>query len=50
VLGLQQKPTVVEAAAWLVYAVPMVMYVGWPRRRPRKPARTAQQVPATATA
>ncbi|HKT00290.1 MAG TPA: iron uptake transporter permease EfeU [Rugosimonospora sp.] len=49
VLGLQPRPTVVEAAAWLLYAVPMVAYVAWPRRRPAKPApATAPQVPATA--
>ena len=40
-LGLQPKPTVVEAAAYLLYAVPMALYVLWPdrlRRRRRAPA------------
>jgi high-affinity iron transporter len=41
VLGLQARPTAVEAAAWLLYAVPMVVYVGWPRRGRGRPARTA---------
>lgn len=35
VLGLQPRPTVVEAAAWLVYAVPMLAFVAWPRRSAR---------------
>jgi high-affinity iron transporter len=45
-LGLQPKPTVGEALVYLVYAVPMALYVLWPDRlRPRRrapaPARTA---------
>jgi high-affinity iron transporter len=47
VLGLQPKPTVVEAAAWLLYAVPMLAYVGWPRSGPPKPAATATSTTAT---
>jgi high-affinity iron transporter len=39
VLGLQPKPTTVEAIGWLVYAVPMLAYVAWPRAG--RPARTA---------
>ena len=41
-LGLQPRPTQIEAIAYLVYAVPMVLYVLWPRREasPRL-ARTA---------
>lgn len=36
VLGIQARPTVVETAGWLVYAVPMVLFVLWPRTsRPR---------------
>lgn len=41
-LGLQPSPTVIEAAAYLAYAVPMALYVVWPdqlRRRPRVRAR-----------
>jgi high-affinity iron transporter len=34
-LGLQPTPTVAEVGAWLVYAVPMSLYVLWPHR-PRR--------------
>ena len=38
-LGLQPQPTVAEAAVYLLYAVPMAVYVLWPQRsRPRAPA------------
>jgi iron uptake system component EfeO len=33
VLGLQPRPTVIEAAGWLLYAVPMLLYVLRPSRR-----------------
>lgn len=46
VLGLQARPTVVEAIAWLAYALPMLVYVGWPRRGPRRPARSTVAGPA----
>jgi high-affinity iron transporter len=44
-LGLQPQPTVGEALVYLLYAVPMALYVLWPDRlRPRRrapaPART----------
>jgi high-affinity iron transporter len=45
VLGLQPVPTVAEVLGWLLYAVPMSLYVLWPHR-PR-PVRTAP-VPVTA--
>ena len=32
VLGLQPQPTVGEAGAWLLFAVPMLVYVLWPAR------------------
>jgi high-affinity iron transporter len=38
VLGLQPRPTVIETAAWLLYAVPMLAYVAWPRRAARPAA------------
>jgi high-affinity iron transporter len=42
-LGLQPNPTVIEAALYLVYAVPMLLYVLWPSelrlRRDRVGAR-----------
>jgi high-affinity iron transporter len=38
-LGLQPQPTVAEAAVYLLYAIPMGVYVLWPQRsRPRAPA------------
>jgi len=43
-LGLQPVPTVAEVLVWLLYAVPMSIYVLWPQR-PR-PVRT----PSVATA
>lgn len=42
-LGLQPVPTVAEAATWLLYAVPMSLYVLWPQR-----PRRMQAAPATA--
>src|SRR3954447_21407224 len=39
-LGLQPQPTVVEAAGYLVYLVPMALFVLWPQRR-RLPSGTA---------
>lgn len=35
-LGLQPVPTTAEVAAWLLYAIPMSLYVLWPQR-PRHP-------------
>ncbi|MBJ7354622.1 MAG: FTR1 family protein [Thermoleophilaceae bacterium] len=38
-LGLQPKPTQIELAAYLLYAIPMLTYVLWPRQsRPQKSA------------
>jgi high-affinity iron transporter len=46
-LGLQPQPTVIEALAYLLYAVPMALYVIWPDRlRPRR--RPVQARPAAA--
>ena len=42
-LGLRAAPTVAEVTVYLVYAIPMSLYVLWPQR-PRRPA----PVPATA--
>ncbi len=42
VLGLQPKPTTLETIAWILYAVPMLAYVAWPRPgRPRPAVTTA---------
>lgn len=46
-LGLRPQPTVIEAAGYLLYAVPMTLYVLWPSRWSRRarrrtsPAQTA---------
>jgi high-affinity iron transporter len=51
-LGLQPKPTVGEALAYLLYAVPMGLYVIWPDRwrlrGSRVPAKAPQAAEATA--
>ncbi|MBT0773223.1 FTR1 family protein [Kineosporia sp. J2-2] len=39
-LGLQPRPVLVELAAWLVYLVPMLVYVAWPPNR--VPGRATQ--------
>ncbi|HTI20918.1 MAG TPA: iron uptake transporter permease EfeU [Kutzneria sp.] len=36
VLGVQPHPTVIEVTGWLVYAVPMLAYVLWPRTATKK--------------
>lgn len=48
VLGIQAHPTVVETAGWLIYAVPMVVFVVWPRNaRPKVTAPATVAVEAT---
>jgi FTR1 family protein len=47
-LGLQPAPTVGEAAAWLLYAIPIALYILWPDRW--RPARPARATAAAATA
>jgi high-affinity iron transporter len=43
VLGLQAQPTVIEAAVWLLYLVPMLLYVTWPSiQRMSRPAAQPQ--------
>jgi high-affinity iron transporter len=46
VLGIQPKPTVAETIAWFVYAIPVVTYVAWPRRRPTRTAAQPQSAGA----
>ncbi len=47
VLGIQPQPTVIEVVAWLIYLVPMLVFVLWPVRRPtRSSASTAVDAPA----
>jgi high-affinity iron transporter len=47
-LGLQPQPTVIEAAAYVLYVVPMALFVVWPDRRRPRPERS--DVPAAAGA
>jgi high-affinity iron transporter len=45
-LGLQPTPTVGEALAYLLYAVPMALYVAWPDRfRLRRPPARRRRAP-----
>ena len=37
VLGIQARPVVIEVVGWLIYAVPMLLVVLWPRGRRRRP-------------
>ncbi len=37
VLGIRPEPTLAEAAGWLLYLVPMALFVAWPTR-PARPA------------
>ena len=49
-LGLQPSPTVGEAAIYLLYAVPMTLYVLWPDRLRLRPARTRRRATARTAA
>jgi high-affinity iron transporter len=50
-LGLQPQPTVGEALAYVLYAVPMALFVLWPDRlRPRRRALRPRTVPVESTA
>ncbi len=51
-LGLQSQPTVGEALVYLLYAVPMALYVLWPQRLRlrRAPSRTTRTAPAESPA
>ena len=44
-LGLQPRPAVIEVAVYLLFAVPMLAYVVWPRglRIRREPAHSLEQ-------
>jgi high-affinity iron transporter len=49
-LGLQPRPTQVEVLAYLLFAVPMGLYVIWPDRwRPTRPLLGLRRQPAPAT-
>jgi high-affinity iron transporter len=45
-LGIRALPTHAEVAAWLIYAIPMGLYVLWPQRRSSRPIRV-EAAPAT---
>jgi len=45
-LGIQAVPTYAELAAWILYAVPMGLYVAWPQRPRTVRTLTAAPVPA----
>jgi high-affinity iron transporter len=47
-LGLHAVPTVAEVTVWLLYAIPMGLYVLWPQRSGPVPDRRA--VPSTTSA
>lgn len=46
-LGLQPVPTVGEVAVWLLYAIPMGLYVLWPHRQPMRTERVPAAITAT---
>jgi high-affinity iron transporter len=49
-LGLQPQPTTGEIAGYLLFAVPLLLFVLWPTGRPRRPARaTVMRGAATAS-
>lgn len=50
VLGLQARPTAIEAVAWAVYAVPLLLFVCWPQRRRPRPAPATSRAPSAARA
>ncbi len=46
-LGLQPLPTYAEAGVWLLYAVPMLLYVLWPQGRALRTRQSAAISPST---
>ena len=44
-LGIQPVPTWAEVIAWVLYAVPMSVYVLWPQRFGPRPQHVAEPVP-----
>ena len=52
-LGLQPRPVLIELLGWLLYLVPLGLYVGWPagrRHRPGRPVLVAAAASAAVTA
>jgi high-affinity iron transporter len=50
VFGIQQKVVVAEVIGWVLYAIPMGLFVAWPQRRPSRPAAATQQTTTAAAA
>lgn len=48
-LGLQPKPTQIELAAYLLYAVPMLTYVLWPRQVRTQASPAGRSTPSVQT-
>lgn len=48
VLGIRPQPTLIEVVGWLVYLVPVGLYVAWPQPRPAPRAAAVEQTPAPA--
>jgi high-affinity iron transporter len=48
VLGIQARPTVIEVAGWLIYAIPMLFVVLWPRKRRQRPKQAPASQPVAA--
>jgi len=50
-LGLQPVPSVAEVTVWLLYAVPMSLYVLWPSRpRSREPIAAPERATSSSPA
>jgi high-affinity iron transporter len=49
VLGIQPRPTVLEVAGWLIYAVPMLFFVLWPRKRKQRNSKAPAATSVGAT-
>lgn len=47
VLGVQPRPTVIEVVVWFMYAVPMLLFITWPRSRRPRPAHVATSSDST---
>jgi high-affinity iron transporter len=45
-LGLQPRPTQIELAAYLLYAIPMLTYVLWPRQTRTKKSAVGRSTPS----
>ena len=41
-LGLQERPTIGEVLIWLIYAIPLTLYVVWPSSRRQRPLSTGE--------